>query len=177
MQMRDRNLQKDSPAYAGSRLPLAGEKHAIILTGLLDFRSASSPLCRGFRNAGMWKKNFLFRAAESTPLAESENELFHDTEPALDSAGLVLDKFLSVWVQGEGAEEQPSAYTSLYVRTAMLDVKKHISLLQPLQGRSHQIKQLLTPDQKQFLRQWLQVQAPQAWESSDDHFRDLFELE
>lgn len=127
--------------------------------------------------AGMWKKNFLFRAAESTPLAESENELFHDTEPALDSAGLVLDKFLSVWVQGDGTEEQPSAYTSLYVRTAMLDVKKHISLLQPLQGRSHQIKQLLTPDQKQFLRQWLQVQAPQAWESADDHFRDLFELE
>jgi Spy/CpxP family protein refolding chaperone len=59
----------------------------------------------------------------------------------------------------------------------MLDVKKRISLLQPLQGRSHQIKQLLTPDQKQFLRQWLQVQALQAWESSDDHFRDLFELE
>ncbi|MDH4305273.1 MAG: hypothetical protein OEV53_14535, partial [Nitrospira sp.] len=93
----------------------------------------------------MWKKNFLFRAAESTPLAESENELFHDTEPALDSAGLILDKFLSVWVQGDGTEEQPSAYTSLYVRTAMLDVKKHISLLQPLQGRTHQIKQLLTP--------------------------------
>ncbi|MGQ0554934.1 MAG: hypothetical protein ACT4PN_03185 [Nitrospiraceae bacterium] len=124
----------------------------------------------------MWKKNFLFRAAESTPLTESENELFHDTEPALDSAGLVLDKFLSVWVQGEGTEEKPSIFTSLYVRTAMLDVTKRVSLLQPLQGRTHQIKQLLTREQKQFLRQWLQVHAPQAWESSDDHFRDLFEL-
>ncbi len=127
--------------------------------------------------AKMWKKNFLFRAAESTPLTESENELFHDTEPALDSAGLVLDKFLSVWVQGEGTEEQPSTFTNMYVRTAMLDVKKHISLLQPLQGRSHQIRQLLTKEQKQFLRQWLQVHAPPAWESSEDHFRDLFESE
>ena len=30
----------------------------------------------------MWKKNFLFRAHEAAPLKESENELFHDTEPA-----------------------------------------------------------------------------------------------
>ena len=96
----------------------------------------------------MWKKNFLFRAADSTPLTESENELFHDTEPALDSAGLVLDKFLSVWVQGEGTEDKPTSFTNLYVRTAMLDVRKHVSLLQPLQGRSHQIKQLLTTEQK-----------------------------
>jgi len=125
----------------------------------------------------MWKKNFLFRATESSPLTESENELFHDTEPALDSAGLVLDKFLSVWVQGEGSEEKPSAFTNMYVRTAMLDVRKHVSLLQPLQGRAHQIKQLLTKEQKRFLQQWLQVHAPQAWESSEDHFRDLFELE
>ena len=125
----------------------------------------------------MWKKNFLFRATESTPLTQSENELFHDTEPALDSAGLVLEKFLSVWLQGEGPEEKPSAFTNMYVRTAMLDVNKHVSLLQPLQGRSHQIKQLLLPEQKQFLRQWLEVHAPQAWESSEDHFRDLFELE
>jgi hypothetical protein len=52
-----------------------------------------------------------------------------------------------------------------------------VSLLQPLQGRSHQIKQLLTQEQKQFLRQWLQVHALHAWESSEDHFRDLFEPE
>jgi hypothetical protein len=135
------------------------------------------PARRHYAACKMWKKNFLFRAAESAPLTESENELFHDTEPALDSAGLVLDKFLSVWVQGEGTEEKPSSFTNLYVRTAMLDVKKHVSLLQPLQGRTHQIKQLLTREQKQFLRQWLQVHAPQAWESSEDQFRDLFELE
>ncbi|MBK9306630.1 MAG: hypothetical protein AB7P24_04680 [Nitrospira sp.] len=125
----------------------------------------------------MWKKNFLFRATESTPLSQSENELFHDTEPALDSAGLVLEKFLSVWVQGEGTEETPSTFTNMYVRTAMLDVTKHVSLLQPLQGRSHQIKQLLLPEQKQYLRQWLVLHAPQAWGASEDHFHDLFELE
>ncbi len=122
----------------------------------------------------MWKKNFLFRAADATPLTESENELFHDTEPAMDSAGLTLDKFLSVWVQGDGTEDVPANFTNVYVRTAMLDVKKQISLLQPLQGRSHQIKQLLTPEQKQFLHQWLQTHAPKAWEDSDDQFRDLF---
>ena len=52
----------------------------------------------------MWKKNFLFRAHEAAPLKESENELFHDAEPALDSAGLQMEKFLSVWVQGEGED-------------------------------------------------------------------------
>jgi hypothetical protein len=125
----------------------------------------------------MWKKNFLFRATEATPLKESENELFHDTEPAMDSAGLTLDKFLSVWVQGEGEEGKPSVFTNIYVRTATLDVQKHVGFLQPLQGRSHQIKQMLTADQKRFLRDWLQTHAPQAWDSSEDHFRELFELE
>jgi hypothetical protein len=125
----------------------------------------------------MWKKNFLFRAADAVPLKESENELFHDAEPAMDSAGLTLDKFLSVWVQGEGDDQTPSQFTNVYIRTATLDVAKHIGFLQPLQGRSHQIKQMLTPAQKQFLRQWLQTQAPQAWESSEDHFRELFEQE
>lgn len=125
----------------------------------------------------MWKKNFLFRASEAIPLKESESELFHDTEPAMDSAGLTFDKFLSVWVQGEGEEDKPSTFTNIYVRTATLDVGKQVGFLQPLQGRSHQIKQMLTPAQKQFLRQWLQTHAPHAWESSEDHFRDLFELE
>ncbi len=122
----------------------------------------------------MWKKNFLFRAADARPLTESENELFHDTEPAMDSAGLTLDKFLSVWVQGDGTEDEPAMFTNIYVRTAMLDVQKQISLLQPLQGRSHQIKQLLTPEQKQFLHDWLKTHAPKAWEDSEDQFRDLF---
>lgn len=121
----------------------------------------------------MWKKNFLFRATDSTPLAESETELFHDAEPAVDSAGLILDKFLSVWIQGDGNEDEPVIFTNMYVRTAMLDIKKQVSLLQPIQGRSHEIKQVLTLGQKQFLQQWLHTHAPQAWESSDDHFRDL----
>jgi hypothetical protein len=95
----------------------------------------------------------------------------------MDSAGLTFDKFLSVWVQGEGDDDKPSAFTNVYVRTATLDVTKHVGFLQPLQGRSHQIRQMLTPDQKQFLRQWLESHAPHAWEASEDHFRELFELE
>ena len=55
----------------------------------------------------MWKKNFLFRGQEAIPLKESENELFHDTEPAMDSAGLQMEKFLSVWVQGGRGRRQP----------------------------------------------------------------------
>jgi hypothetical protein len=125
----------------------------------------------------MWKKNFLFRATEAVPLKESENELFHDAEPAMDSVGLTCDKFLSVWVQGEGQEDTPSVLTNVYVRTALLDVAKHMGFLHPLQGRSHQIKQILTPGQKQFLREWFQSQIPQAWNSSEDHVRELFEPE
>ena len=125
----------------------------------------------------MWKQNFIFRASEGTPLKESEQELFHETDPATDSAGLQLEKFLSVWIQGEGSDDRPSAYSSLYVRTATLDFQKRVGFLQPLQGRSHQIKTLLTPGQKQFLRQWLCRQAPQAWKASDTHFRELFDVE
>ena len=125
----------------------------------------------------MWKKNFLFRAHEAAPLEESENELFHDTEPALDSTGLNLEKFLSVWVQGEGEDEKPTLYTNIYVRTATLDFGKRAGFLQPLQGRTHQIKQMLTPGQKTFLRDWLSQEAPGAWAESDDHFRTLFDIE
>jgi hypothetical protein len=125
----------------------------------------------------MWKQNFIFRAGEATPLKESEQELFHETDPAMDSAGLQLEKFLSVWIQGEGSDDKPSAYSNLYVRTATLDFQKRVGFLQPLQGRSHQIKALLTPGQKQFLRDWLSCRAPQAWEASDHHFRELFEVE
>ena len=125
----------------------------------------------------MWKQNFMFRSSEATPLKESEQELFHDTDPAVDSAGLQLEKFLSVWIQGEGEDQKPSAYTNIYVRTATLDFHKRVGFLQPLQGRSHQIKSLLTPGQKAFLRDWLKTQASQAWDASDDHFRMLFDLE
>jgi hypothetical protein len=125
----------------------------------------------------MWKKNFLFRAHEAIPLKESENEVFHDTEPALDSAGLQLEKFLSVWVQGDGEEDKPIAYTNLYVRTATLDSSRRAGFLQPLQGRSHAIKQLLTPGQKAFLKDWLSQEGPAAWAEAEDHFRSLFDVE
>jgi hypothetical protein len=125
----------------------------------------------------VWKRNFMFRAAEATPLKESEQELFHETDPAMDSAGLQLEKFLSVWIQGDGEDGQPSAYTQMYVRTAALDFQKRVGFLQPLQGRTHQIKQLLTADQKTFLRDWLRAAAPQAWDATDDHFKMLLEME
>lgn len=117
----------------------------------------------------------MFRHQEAVPLEQSENELFHDTDPALDSAGLKLEKFLSVWIQGEGEEGKPTAYTNIYVRTATLDFSKRAGFLQPIQGRSHQIKQMLTPDQKAFLKSWLIKTSQQAWEESDDHFKDLFD--
>jgi hypothetical protein len=122
----------------------------------------------------MWNRNFLFRHQEAAPLEQSENELFHDTEPAMDSAGLRLEKFISVWVQGDEEEGVPTTYTNVYVRTATLDVAKRAGFLQPLQGRSHQIKQMLTPGQKAYLKDWLRKTSPQAWEASEDHFRDLF---
>lgn len=125
----------------------------------------------------MWKKNFMFQADEATPLKESENDLFHETEPAMDSAGMSFQKFLSVWVQGDGEDDKPAAYTGLYVRTATLDRDKRTGFLQPLQGRTHQIKQMLTPGQKEYLKTWLAHEAPQAWEASDDHFRSLFDPE
>jgi hypothetical protein len=125
----------------------------------------------------MWNRNFMFRSTEAIPLKESENELFHDTDPAMDSAGLQLERFISVWIQGDGEDEAPTAFTNLYVRTATLDFQKRVGFLQPLQGRSHQIKQVLTSGQKQFLQQWLAAEAPRAWEATDDHFKMLFELE
>lgn len=124
----------------------------------------------------MWKQNFMFRHQESVPLAQSENELFHDTDPALDSAGLNLEKFISVWIQGEG-EETPTAYTNIYVRTAALDFNKRAGFLQPLQGRSHQIKHMLTSGQKAFLRDWLSKISPQAWDAAEDHFKAVFDIE
>lgn len=108
-------------------------------------------------------------------MQESESELFHEKEPALDSAGLQLEKFISVWIQGEGEEGSPAVYTNVYVRTATLDLNKRVGFLQPLQGRSHQIKQILTPGQKSFLRSWLSKTSPRAWDAAEDHFRELFE--
>ncbi len=123
----------------------------------------------------MWKRNFLFKAAEAAPLQQSENELFHDAEPAMDSAGMQLEKFISVWVQGEGKDDTPTMFTNVYVRTATLDTARNTGFLQPLQGRTHQIKQMLTPGQKTYLKNWLSKASPKAWEEADDTFKDLFE--
>ncbi len=69
----------------------------------------------------MWKRNFVFQAEAAVPLEQTENELFHEIEPALDSSGLQMDKYISVWLQGDGDEEAPSVYTTMYVRTATLE--------------------------------------------------------
>ncbi len=125
----------------------------------------------------MWKQNFMFRQHESDPLDVTENDLYNDTEPATDSAGLTLERYISVWIQGDGDDATPAAYTNVYVRTASLDIQRRTGFWQPLQGRSHQIKQLLTPGQKAFVKDWLNKASPQAWEASEDHFREVFEQE
>ena len=122
----------------------------------------------------MWKRNFLFRAEDAVPLEETENELFHETDPALDSSGLQMDKYISVWLQGDGDEQGPTVYTNMYVRTATLDPVKKVGFLQPLQGRTHQIKTMLSVQQKLYLRDWLSNTYPQAWEEADEHFQLIF---
>ena len=122
----------------------------------------------------MWKRNFLFRAEDAVPLEQTENELFHETDPALDSSGLQMDKYISVWLQGDGDEQAPSVYTNMYVRTATLDPVKKVGFLQPLQGRTHQIKTMLSVPQKLYLRDWLSNTYPQAWEEADEHFQLIF---
>ena len=77
--------------------------------------------------------------------------------------------------KGEGEDDAPTAYTNVYVRTATLDPVKNVGFLQPLQGRTHQIKQMLARDQKAFLKHWLQSTHPSAWEEAGDHFQDIFE--
>ena len=125
----------------------------------------------------MWNRNFLFRAHEASPLPQTENDLFHDIDPALDSSGLTTEKYISVWLQGEGEDDGPSGYTNVYVRTATLDPKKNVGFLQPLQGRTHQIKQILSPEQKSFLKDWLMKENPKAWEEAGEHFQEIFECD
>jgi hypothetical protein len=122
----------------------------------------------------MWKRNFLFRAEDAVPLEQTENELFHETDPALDSSGLQMDKYISVWLQGDGDEQAPSVYTNMYVRTATLDPVKKVGFLQPLQGRTHQIKTMLSVQQKLYLRDWLSNTYPQAWQEADEQFQVIF---
>jgi hypothetical protein len=85
-----------------------------------------------------------------------------------------MDTYLSVWLQGEGDEQVPTAYTMMYVRTATLDPVKKVGFLQPLQARTHQIKMMLSGQQKVYLRDWLSKTFPQAWEESDEHFQAIF---
>ena len=122
----------------------------------------------------MWKRNFLFRAEDAVPLEQTENELFHETDPALDSSGLQMDTYISVWLQGDGAEEAPTVYTNMYVRTATLDPVKKVGFLQPLQGRAHQIKAMLSTQQKSYLHHWLSTTYPQAWQEADEYFQGIF---
>ena len=125
----------------------------------------------------MWNHNFLFRAQEAVPLSQKENDLFHETAPALDSSGLQMEKYLSVWLQGEGQDDQPTTYTNVYVRTATLDPEKKVGFLQPLQGRTHQIRHMLSSEQKSFLKEWLQHTNATAWEEADERFQQIFENE
>ncbi len=121
----------------------------------------------------MWNRNFLFRAEDAIPLEQTENELFHETDPALDSSGLQMDKYISVWLQGSGDEQTPTMYTNMYVRTATLDPVKKVGFLQPLQGRTHQIKSMLSAQQRLFLQDWLSKTHPQAWEDTEEHFQAM----
>lgn len=125
----------------------------------------------------MWKHNFLFRQQESKPLDVTENDLYNETDQALDSAGLNLERFISVWIQGDGEEGSPTAFSNVYVRTASLDLQRRVGFWEPLQGRSHQIKQMLSPGQKEFVKGWLKETSSEAWAASEEHFIDLFELQ
>src|SRR2546425_13160995 len=96
----------------------------------------------------MWKQNFMFIQTGAMPIDKTENELFHDVPQAMDSAGLNGERDISVWVQGEEENGKPVMYTNIYARTANLDIGRQAGILQPLRGRSHQIKQLLSLVQK-----------------------------
>ena len=125
----------------------------------------------------MWNRNFMFTQTGAAPIEKTENELFHDIPQALDSAALNGERYISVWVQGEEENGKPVMYTNIYARTAILDIGRQAGMLQPLQGRSHQIKKLLSEVQKTWIRDWLVKTSPEAWESSEDSFKLIFEEE
>jgi hypothetical protein len=125
----------------------------------------------------MWNRNFMFTQGGATPVEKTENELFHDIPQALDSAALSGERYISVWVQGEEENGKPVLYTNLYARTAILDIARQAGMLQPLQGRSHQIKKLLSGAQKTWIRDWLMKVSAEAWENSEDSFKMIFEEE
>jgi hypothetical protein len=123
----------------------------------------------------MWNQNFMFTQTGAMPIEKTENELFHDISQVMDSATLNGERYISVWVQGEEKNGKPVMYTNLYARTAILDIGRQAGLLQPLQGRSHQIKKLLSEAQKTWIRERLIQTSAEAWESSDDSFKVIFE--
>jgi len=125
----------------------------------------------------MWNRNFMFTQTGTSPIEKTENELFHDIPQALDSAALNGERYISVWVQGEEENGKPVMYTNIYARTAILDIGRQAGMLQPLQGRSHQIKKLLSGAQKTWIRDWLVKMSAEAWESSEDSFKMIFEKE
>lgn len=125
----------------------------------------------------MWNQNFMFTESGPMPIEKTENELFHDIPQALDSAALNGERYISVWLQGEEENGKPAMYTNVYVRTAILDIGRQAGMLQPLQGRSHQIKKLLTTPQRAWIRDWLCKTSPEAWEATDDSFKMIFEDE
>src|SRR5438094_9245276 len=116
----------------------------------------------------MWKQNFMFTQAGAMPIDKTENELFHDVTQAMDSVGLNGERYISVWVQGEEKNGKPVMYTNIYARTAILDVGRQAGLLQPLQRRSHQIKNLLSEAQQTCTRHGLLKRSAEAWEHSQE---------
>jgi hypothetical protein len=123
----------------------------------------------------MWNQNFMFKHNDIKPVDKTENELFQMVQPALDSVGLNGERYISVWVQGDEHNGKPVMYTNVYARTAILDVERQAGFLQPYQGRSHQIKSLLSPAQKAWIKDWLIKVSPDAWEASEDSLKTIFE--
>ena len=55
--------------------------------GPLTFFLMARQYAQSFRGvSSMWKHNFMFRQEDSKPLDQSENDLYNDTEPALDKS-------------------------------------------------------------------------------------------
>jgi hypothetical protein len=123
----------------------------------------------------MWNQNFMFTQNGSTPLDQSENDLFQAIQPSLDSTGMSGERYISVWVQGEEEKGKPIMYTNVYARTAILDRDRGAGFLQPYQGRSHQIRNLLSSDQKAWIKGWLLKTSAEAWEASEDSLKMIFE--
>jgi len=123
----------------------------------------------------MWNQNFMFTQNGSTPLDQSENDLFQAIQPALDSTGMKGERYISVWVQGDEEQGKPIMYTNVYARTAILDPDRRAGFLQPYQGRSHQIRSLLSSEQKAWIKGWLIKTSAEAWEASEDSLKMIFE--